>query len=255
MPVRELDAIDDYIQFNGTFDVNSATKAVTLLAVMKLVGDVASDAGLFGVGNSATNGQVAGFYERGSGNLTWGTDDPAADDVSSIDFDDAGGALQNIWVILAMNKAEGSAVARFHIMPLSSGTWTHTPGALSIPARSGAVPAQAFINRFVGGGGFRGLRIATAAVFDTSLSDTSIASVGTALTTASIAALSPIALWDFNQASTGTSVSDLIGSNNQGAINGTTVITGDDPPGWTFGLGTPTFTPNYSRFPKFLLRK
>ena len=56
----------------------------------------------------------------------------------------------------------------------------------------------------------------------------------------------PIVLWDFNQASTGTAVTDLTkGGADQSAIVGTAVSTTDDPPGWAFGLGTrQTLRPN-----------
>lgn len=45
------------------------------------------------------------------------------------------------------------------------------------------------------------------------------------------------ALWPYNQASTGTPVDDIVGAADQSSLTGTTVITGDDPPGFSFSLG------------------
>ena len=54
--------------------------------------------------------------------------------------------------------------------------------------------------------------------------------------TQQLADLGAVALWDFNQASTATALTDLVGTANQTAISGTSVVTTDDPTGWTFGL-------------------
>jgi hypothetical protein len=53
----------------------------------------------------------------------------------------------------------------------------------------------------------------------------------------------PAAAWQFNQASTSDSVTDLTGGGaDQTGISGTTVVT--DPVGWTYHTGTPTVVPD-----------
>jgi len=231
MAIRVFDTTDDELIFGGTFDVNSATKGVTILLVVKPGTTTAADASWMAIGLSGSAN--AGLFEFDDGRLAWASDDPNAAPGADTSLHPTDGA----WGIVAVTKAAGSAVPTFHYKPLASGSWSHVVAQFAVGARSGSAGNQVALNRFLGGTGFpRGFRIGTAGVFDKALSDAEIEGVGTALTTQSIKDLSPIALWDFNQASTGTAPADLAGSATQSSIVGTTVATGDDPPSWTFGV-------------------
>jgi hypothetical protein len=80
------------------------------------------------------------------------------------------------------------------------------------------------------------------------LTDLQIEALATNLKTSDWAnhAVTPLARWKLNQASTGTAVEDLIGSADQLALTGTDLVVGDDPPGWTFD-GTGGAAPSTAR--------
>jgi hypothetical protein len=149
--------------------------------------------------------------------------------------------------ILAVTHASGTNKPRFHAMPFG-GSWTHIDGAATIVNKTASVSVVRLgsMNLFNGAvidyGAFNG---ATAGFVPSALSDLAIEAVGTALTTQSIATAGATGLFDLNQASTATAVTDLEGTSTQSSQVGTTVVTGDDPPGWVFGLsgGGATATP------------
>jgi hypothetical protein len=146
------------------------------------------------------------------------------------------------WVLLVATKASGSVAVNHHRYVLGTATMTRAAGGA---IADGAAPSGTF--RFAFGKdeftNFGAFYLATAAVWSVALSNAQVDEITSALSTASMfnnSAGVPKALWDFNQASTATPVPDLSGGGaDQTAIAGTTVDTGNDPPGWTFGLTGP----------------
>lgn len=148
------------------------------------------------------------------------------------------------WKILVVTKAAGSTIPRFHVFPIG-GAWTQEAGDTS----SGNPAAQASGKFYIGAyadpstavlADFCNMRMALYGVWNgTALSDVQVQALATGLATSAWTghAVAPASVWEFTQASTGTAVNDLVGTNHQAAITGTSVTAGDDPAGWTFASG------------------
>jgi len=124
----------------------------------------------------------------------------------------------------------GSGLPRFHIWDLS-GTWTHVDGTFNPGSGSGAIA-----NIFLGvdtGNSWRG-KIAAAAVSDTNMSDAQVEAKFT-LNAVDLTSMKWATI--LNQTSTSTAATDITGGGgDQASISGTTVDTGDDPPGYNYSL-------------------
>lgn len=250
MAVREFNGTSDIIKLGGGSIgalANGAWSLVNIMAPTAL--DV--HRGTMGIGRVSGTVLLIAMNVR--------NDDVLIAINDTFDNGEPVGLAVGTWHICAITKPSGTANVRFHGKPLGSGTWAHTNGVSSWTAQTEVCdvcwiggyddnvfdpPAKA--------------RIATQAVFTTELSDSDIESIQTFPSTQHLADLGAVALWDVNQASTSDQVLDLVGSANQTSITGTTVVTGDDPPGWTFGLSLPTNTLiniDYSKHPKPILRR
>ena len=142
------------------------------------------------------------------------------------------------WRLLGVTKANGSAVARWHGYKFSIGaaSWVHvntssgSVGDASLSTGIDAIGLGYLDNDEVLNG-----RLAVAGAWKSVLTDLDIEGLTASL--ADWVDLSPDALWPFNQASTSDPVLDITGGGaDQVAINGTSVVTGDDPPGFDFSL-------------------
>jgi hypothetical protein len=146
------------------------------------------------------------------------------------------------WVIIVVTKASGTAAPRVHKRVLSSATTSraNTGTAVANFAFAGTdtivFGKDEFVNKYT-------MRLATAGFWNVAMSDAQVDALWTNLRTSDWyghAAGAPVALWDFNQTGNGTPVQDLMGGGaNQTTIAGTSVVSGDDPPGWVFGTGGP----------------
>jgi hypothetical protein len=153
---------------------------------------------------------------------------------------------------MGYSKTAGSSAPRFHWKPLGSGSWSHGDANQGSPLPLGnqAGDITRFIIGSLGGGSlpWNG-RMACVALFGYALTDADWVSIQTTPSSQQLANLGAVTLWDLNQTSVATAVSDLVGSANQTGITGTTAVTGDDPPGWTFGVTasapSPVITPKY----------
>lgn len=136
------------------------------------------------------------------------------------------------WAVIAVTKPAGEELIRGHKGVLG-GAWTHTNGD------EGFDDTQAVDNIKLGswqdGAHWHGL-IAVAAMWERELSDAELED-GFTTSAASWLAASPDGMWLLNQAATSTVVEDVTeGGADQTAITGTTVVTDDDPPGFSFDL-------------------
>jgi hypothetical protein len=141
------------------------------------------------------------------------------------------------WQILGLTKASGTVAPRFHRKQLGAGSWAQVDGGATAINETGSID-RIDIGAILGSGGLPAdIRIGTVAVFAAELSDANVQSIQTTPSTQQLATLGAVGLWDLNQASTATAVEDLVGTFDQSGLTGTTVAGGDDPPGWTFGIG------------------
>jgi hypothetical protein len=152
------------------------------------------------------------------------------------------------WKLVVARKASGNVVPRFSVYDYASATWTHAAGGSPL-GDSGSPPGVGGQVRFTyqNVADFFSGRIAARALWSNVLpwsadaaGDTAIEVSGLKDTATSWLGNSPSAFWLFNQASVATPVEDLstAGTADQTSINGTTVVTGDDPPGFSFATTT-----------------
>jgi len=231
--VREFDGIDDNLRMDGSFGaLNNGTLLITLLIVGRLVGTPSNNNDPAVSLDTSANAGLGSIYKGTAEELTWGSDNPGADSASATN------AMTTSWSIWAITKAAGTVAPVAHYGTLASGSLTHAATATAVANSSGTAGARLFFGTF-GASGFLNYRLAVGALFNTALTNAQLDGVMTAKTTASIDALNPISLMEFTQTSVATAVTDLKSLATQAAITGTTAITGDDPPGWTFGLTAP----------------
>jgi hypothetical protein len=137
------------------------------------------------------------------------------------------------WQLLLWTKSSEATKPRAHRLNLSTGVWTHADSTGDTIAYKTAALTEIRIGEFVH------VRTAVAAVFDTALSDSDVEAIGAVRTSQLLADLGALHLWNFNQASAGTAVQDLVGTMHQTTItSGSVAVTGDDPPGWDFAVTT-----------------
>jgi len=225
MAVRSFDGASNIVVAGtGTAICNGAWSLVTIVKPTSL-----TTGECFIAFQNGTTSLLSCLADRGSGGLTCYTDGPTSDSTLT-------GVTAGDWQILADTKAAGSNGVRFHRKVLGSGSWTHDTGGTAI-GNNATVCDRIELGSFLNGGfsSYKDMRLAVAAAFATELSDANIESIQTTPSTQKLVDLGAVAVWDLNQASTATAVNDLVGSSDQVAITGTSVVTGDDPPGWTFG--------------------
>lgn len=146
------------------------------------------------------------------------------------------------WMMFVVRKAAGSQTPRFSVYDLGTDSWTHVNGGSSLsnassgPGASGTVRFSSQNSRFFDG------RVALRAVWSNitgpggawtadATGDTAIENSGLDDSTQNWISATPDALWLFNQAETSDDVGDLSGNGaNQISVDGTSVVTGDDPP-------------------------
>jgi hypothetical protein len=153
------------------------------------------------------------------------------------------------WKLVVARKASGNVTPRFSVYDYSSATWAHAAGSSPL-SDSGSPPGVGGQVRFTyqNVSDFFGGRIAARALWTNSLpwsadaaGDAAIEVSGLKDAATSWLGSNPSAFWLFDQASVATPVEDLSvsGTADQIAISGTTVVTGDDPPGFSFATTTP----------------
>lgn len=133
------------------------------------------------------------------------------------------------WLVVAGSKTSGTTTPRFHKQVVSTKAWTHSDGDIAVtdvgtPGGTGQV--------WFGANGtptWLNGDLAACAAYDYVLTDAQVELLGVGFL--QWLKLKPVGLWLFDQASTGTSVTDLTGGGaNQASITGTTVTTGPAAP-------------------------
>lgn len=145
------------------------------------------------------------------------------------------------WLGLVVQKEAGLVPPTFRKYSFDTGAITSQAGAPNLPdgaaidaAWTLQIGRDEFFNKTQG-------RWATLAIYGSVLDVVDIEAALDARSTQALFDLNPAALLDFNQAATSDPILDLTGNGaDQASLTGTTVVTDDDPPGWTFGLAVAT---------------
>jgi len=229
MAVREFDGSDDTIVHAagglsamafGTWAAIFKTDTVTgthAIAYAHQVGDVQVFVGI-GVDGTQVNVCANGF--SGFGSLSTG-----------------------VWYLIVARKATGSNNPRCSLYNFTSTTWSHG-NASAAEANWTTMGASGIVRHdSQGAGDFHDGRMAVRAAWSNVVQWTTDASGDSAVEAAGLHTSlqnwvdeTPTALWAYNQDPL-AAVDDSIGTSDQSSVVGTTVVTGDDPPGFTFDLG------------------
>ena len=247
MSVRTFDGTDDFIRCTGTLGA-SFNAACSILLLVYPTTLPTGDEPFFSIGNSttATAGTIYNDSGNSGANIAWGNS--AADSIGNV------GLTASAWQLIGGSKATGAdSSVILHRKVLGSGSWSHVSGTGTINNNAN-VCTDAFFGRFNDSATFRDFSLAVCAIYTTELSNANVETIETAASTASMLSFSPVAAWEFNQASTATTVTDLIGNTHEASKTGTTVTEGIDP-AWTFsGTGAATSFPRRTFSPIPLMK-
>lgn len=179
---------------------------------------------------NGTSNTIGVLYTAGSNILAFGS--ASSDVVSPSSFT---WNTTDVWA-LGVTKAAGTVAPRFHARNLTTAAASAHADATTTATDVAATWGKTEIGSADNGGFVGNGRHGTAAVFTSVYSDANFDTILTS--TAQLYALTPARLWDFNQASTGTAVVNLMtGSADQSSITGTTVTADAAFDFWTFGTG------------------
>ncbi len=238
MAVRELDGVDDEIVMSV-----GALSGITYGTVGILTNRLASSRGDTLIRFHSSTSDYTNRL-----NLEW-------TGFNDILFETSAGASAGYgtdtgWCLLVARKATGSATPRVSVYKYATSSWSHFNLGSSIADATspGAGGSARFRGPF---GSLANLRVAVRGVWSNALpwsadttGDTALQSSGLKDTLQKWVDATPSALWAFNQTSTAAPVTDITGGGaDQSSITGTTVISGDDPPGFNFALGGATLPP------------
>lgn len=235
MAVREFDGTDDELQ-----TATGALDALTYGTLAVLVERLSID---------STHTVVAPHTSGGTGNglrTEWTQfNDIALRDSAGGTSNVGSQGTANIWRLLVWRKDTGDVTPRVSIYDYDTASWQHSNGHATLD--DGGAPGVDGTIRFgIGQFGGRGhYRIAAAAYWSNevhwsadSTGDSAIVSSGLKDAYQSWLDESPDGAWKFDQDSVSTAVVDDTGNGaDETSLTGTTVITGDDPPGFDFSLG------------------
>lgn len=213
-------------------------------------------AALYKVDNTAATRVLMAFLDSGF-NLLWAPF--VINDADALQWWATGDVAaptspQAVWVLAVVRKATGTATPRYSIYNLNTTTWTH--GDASGTMVNGTAPTSGYINTSTTGSAseaFDGRLAVTAAWLNTvkwsadGTGDSQIETAGLHTSLANWVTAAPDSLWPWNPTVV-AGIADIIGTSEQNAINGTTLVEGDDPPGFSFtGGGGPSSTLTFLR--------
>jgi hypothetical protein len=234
MAVREFDGTDD--RLDCAIGALSGMTHGTAAVIFK-PSDVTGTFGLLYLHNSG--GTALGFP------LTWVNTSIGLHNNLNYSVRDVGLQVTR-WYLAVVRKATGNVAARISVYDYTADAWTHGDGTATAVDWSAPGAGGTIRHDFQGIADFCAARIAARAGWSNSLpwsadttGDTALEAAGLEDALQNWADESPSALWRYNQASVATPVEDLSagGTADETAIVGTTVVTGDDPPGFDFTLG------------------
>jgi hypothetical protein len=209
-----------------------AQGAFTVVAIAKIV-TLADDGCVFDLSNAGASRALFGHTSGGAMRYLRGSFESPGDGPSWTAADG--------WVIVAWTKAAGTAVVRYHKCVMSTDTWTHQDSAGTIGNDDNTCTFASTRPNNDGDLVLRGRRAALAA-YNSVLDDTAIQALRD--NWADWLAAGPIDAWRFDQATTSEAIDDQTGNGaDQTNLVGSTVVTDDPPPGFSFGEAGTEVTP------------
>lgn len=222
--VRSFNGTSDEIQLDATTYLSLALSATTIAAIVRRDTDTgwrwfwalhrtsgggAGDGELLYGQDGAVNESLTGYFDSGTA---------AGSPQSSSGFWNV--AMD--WCLVAVTKPDGIVTTRNHRYRYDTQEWAHENASSGQDVAS-PVAGQLWISSYNGATEWWSGEIACIGFWhSTELSDGQLEGLTDDI--ASWEALSPTGLWLLNQTDTAESVVDLIGSADQVAINGTSVV-------------------------------
>lgn len=223
---RLFDGINDRITFAPGNIANIHTGAQTYAYLIKL--NAVHRGGMFD-GLDAGSARRVGInpFDSGVGDVFYNI---TGQGFQSFSY----GSVVNIWAIIAITKAAGSAVPRAHIYNYNTATWTHS--ALGGALGNGATALASFIIGSFDLGQWLSANLAATGYWNSALADATFDSSSMPTSFAGWAALNPNALHRYNQALATDPVPDVTGGGADSTLVEGTTIVGVDPPGFSYAL-------------------
>jgi hypothetical protein len=231
MAVREFDAVDDLVELAAGTLGTLVRGANTFAVIAKLTSDADKALVSFGAAANPLAGLVIflnagqhqpGYQSNAGGTLVAGVDLTASDG----------------WLLIGFDKGSTTVKPRLHVYDYGAATWTHVDADNTVADQPTNTVTRVAVGQDAAGSNKAAIRLAVLGVWKSRLADADYES-GMHSSLGAWSALTPDALCPFNQASTATAVADVTGNGaDQTSITGTTVITGDDPPGFSFSSTT-----------------
>lgn len=247
MAVREFDGVDDEIAWS-IGDISGMNYGAAAFIFKKADTATAADVISILTTGAGSNRAFWGFSQFNQHSAEWS---PAFKAIHPPDI-----GLD--WWLVVHRKATGTTVPSISLYNFSTTTWTHgTWGADT--AADIAVASNDIIRTRARFGTVIDGRAAVSAIWKNNIPWANNAAVEAAGLEDSLTKWvdsGPTALWAFNQTDVTDPVNDLIGGADQTSRTGTTVINGDDPPGFDFSLAGPAsglFSIPWSRTPQMAL--
>jgi hypothetical protein len=230
MTVRHFTrASQEYLTFAPGSALNAVDSDVMTVAWIWRPASVHAGCIVYGADAAGGGSRKWAVNEYSDGNTWFGTDSDGQI-TGSYTADDE-------WLLNASANNVAGSDRRAHRYNFTDETWSHTDPGGSVAKTAPGTLDHVRVGRMANSATeYLDGDLAVLAIFDSYLSDGNMETLTSGLS--AWVALSPVALWAFNQADTSDDVLDLTGNGaDQTAITGTTVVTGDDPPGFSFGLG------------------
>lgn len=229
MTVRSFNGDGDVVRCDPGSALGTAqTGDVTVLSVVKERASPGARGAPFWLGASGT---------RQSGLSLESYDDEWVFLDDNSEFSAIGTIVPDVWTLVGASRDATTGQVRFHEYNFDTDTWTHSDiGTLATPP-SGGNDSVVCLGRWGDDDSdyFDGL-VAITAVYDSVMSDTAVEAL--AAGAQAWADAEPVSGWLFNQPGTNEDVDDFTGNGaDQISISGTTVVTDDDPPGFSTDFG------------------
>jgi hypothetical protein len=145
------------------------------------------------------------------------------------------------WWFILLRKGTGTVAPRVSFYNYTTSVWYHGAWTSTVADyTTSPITATSRVRQKSQFGAYPGGRLAATGVWKNAVpwaTDAAVEAAGLHTSLNNWKAATPTALWGWNQASTATAVTDLMGGGaNQVSITGTSVVTGDDPPGFSFAI-------------------
>lgn len=232
MAVRSFDGGTDEL----THTVGTSLSGMTYGCVAAILQVASTDTGertWFGLHDSGGTNRVQIYNQQD--HIQWWNDDVA--EVATFNNISA-----DTWYLILLRKDSGTGSVYRSMFNFSTETWTHdfdsNFGDFLSPGSGGTVRmAYQTFSRFNGLIAVRGAWVNDVAFATSGTGNTAVENAGLETSLSAWIDAGVDSLWAYDQSTVNDDVDDLVGDAHQDSRNGTSVVTGDDPPGFDFTLG------------------